>query len=462
MNHSFIHRIQEHITERSILSQNEKILVAVSGGIDSVVLFHALFSLKEKLQYSLAIAHYNFCLRGKESDEDEVFVKTIAEKYNIPFFAERENLLINSSASIQERARELRYNFFQQIANKFSYTKIATGHNENDNVETVLFNFFRGSGVRGLSGIPIQRENIIRPLLICSRKEIEDYANENQLSFRTDSSNEKNIYSRNVIRNVIIPEVEETINANVRQTLERTSLLFSDLENYLQYELKKLSKLIIVSNNDNESIISLPILLSQPKFLQEYFFYNFLSELLQKEISHSLIDNVTKFCKNETGSTLSIGENISLLKNRDHLIFSKSITESNEFCYSIELNKHYDFRVFMFRTEVMNEKNVSLSQTSAIEFIDADLLNEELCLRNWSVGDYFYPLGMNGKKKVSDFFIDEKVSRFEKYSIPILETNGKIIWICGKRIDNRFKITEKTKRIAKLEFKNLLNETYSN
>jgi tRNA(Ile)-lysidine synthase len=451
----FIESLNSFLLGNKLIREGEKIVVAISGGIDSMVLFKSLFQLRDQRKINLVIAHFNHQLRGKESDEDEDFVRKYAKEHGVDCYIERANTALTAETqkiSIQEAARNLRYAFFTKIRTSIGFSKIATGHNADDNCETILLNVFRGAGVHGLRGIPIYRSDtgIIRPLLFATRHDIELYALENHIPYRVDSSNLKADYTRNFLRLNILPVIKENINPNISATLQRTSQLFNELDQYLTGEAKQLFEDVVVTNSPDELSINLEIFHSHPIFLQEYILFTLAKEFTKQEIGFSNVRALHKTTLSESGSYCSLRMDIVFYKDRNQAFFKK-VKHVPPFRYDVEINKEYHFENFYFNSKIETETKINNNPNE--ELIDADLVTGKLLLRNWTDGDWFFPFGMDCKKKLSDLFIDEKIPIFKKATIPILESNGSIIWVCGIRLDDRFKITPQTKNVIKLSYK---------
>ncbi|MBA4311102.1 MAG: tRNA lysidine(34) synthetase TilS [Chlorobiaceae bacterium] len=446
---------QQFILENRLIQRGEKIIVSVSGGIDSMTLLNLMLDLKNRMKLTIAIAHFNHQLRGNESNEDETFIRDYAKKRKIRCFIEStdtNHISETEKLSIQETARNLRYNFLLNIRKSLGYQKIATAHNADDNAETILFNIFRGTGVHGMTGIPVFRkdQNIIRPLLFASRDEITSYAAENNISFREDSSNSKKEYTRNFIRHEILPAIRQNINPNIRGSLLRSSHIFTGLEIFISTANKSLKKKIIRSKSKNELIISRNKFIALPQFSKEQLLYDIAREFCNSEIDYSTITTMLKISEAATGTFSSIGNDVLILRDRNYLII-KRWKRPSAFVYPIKLETEQKFSGFKFKSLKVTKGTYSNNRN--IELIDGDLLGKDIHIRSWHDGDWFIPFGMNKKKKLSDFFIDEKIPLLKKLTIPILESDGMIVWVCGMRSDNRFRVTKTTKNIIKLEYK---------
>ncbi len=452
--HPLFHSFQKFIHKHLLIERGEKIIACISGGIDSIVLLDLLSKLKTRWRLELAVAHFNHQLRGKESDEDEAFVRSISKERDIAYYTESsdtEQIAEIEKLSIQETARNLRYAFFNKLCRSTGYQKIATAHNADDNAETILLNIFRGSGVHGLTGIPVYRkdQSIIRPLLFATRSAIQEYADDRKLKHREDSSNFKIDYTRNFIRLEIIPLILKNINPNLTATLGRMSERFNQLEDYVNSLLEITRSEVIEESLKNKIIVNLERFSKLPLFIQDQLLLQLGKEFTNSEIDTGTVSTMFNISRAETGSSGSLTKDIIVYRNRDQLVF-KRIFQTSPFSYTIELNREYQFEAFYFSiTEV---SKAELSNDPNIEFIDADKIGKHLNIRSWQEGDWFIPLGMEDKKKLSDFYVDQKIPLFEKQTIPLLISDNKVVWICGKRLDERFKINTNTKKIIKLEY----------
>lgn len=430
-------QFKQHIAQKFTEIFNGKTLLAVSGGVDSMVLLHLYFALK----LDFAVAHCNFQLRGTESDLDEKLVADFCIKNNIPFFVERFDTMQIVEArkvSIQIAARELRYNWFKQICIDQNYQFIATAHHLDDQAETFLINFTRGTGIDGLVGIPEKNENIIRPLLSFSREDILKYAIENEIAWREDQSNASTKYLRNKMRHLVLPVLKEE-NAeflksfqNTLNHLKQAQLLANDAVAFFEKDCVKMI--------DDQLEIDLE---------KTENFNNKKHYLLQilKRYGFSSIDEIEKICISDAGKVLK-NDQYTILKDRKKLIVfeEKSVLKHVFYIKSKDdvLNLPFLMNISEVETEEFNTDKRTI-------FVNSYLLKWPLVLRRKKTGDYFQPFGMNGIKKVSKFFKDEKLSKIQKDNTWILENgDGKIIWIVGLRADDRFKITSNNQKNYKI------------
>jgi len=439
-------KIEQFIAEQNLITNDEKILLTVSGGIDSIVMTH-LFS---KTNYKFGIAHCNFSLRGKESDLDESFVEELANILGRPFHVRRfdtQNFADENKYSIQEAARILRYRWFDELSREFNYAKIATAHHLDDSIETFFINIIRGTGHAGLKGISVIKEKIIRPLLFATRAEIEEYALLNKIVYREDSSNAGDVYLRNRIRHHLIPVIKnesEGFEENMKNLMEDFSVIGKIIDDHLSSWKKKHVK----TNEYGEMMIPLEAI------FRENNPSSFLSFLLHSEKIKGV--DCRKILSSETPGKIFHGGKMTILYDREFLILQNSNEPPPETIKIQELPAQINTGNLKI---TLNENVVSgidsFTDTKRIQRIDAGKISLPLTLRTWEKGDYFFPLGMNGKKKISDFYTDEKIDRFMKDKIYLLLSGRDIVCILGHRIDDRYKITSTTRKILTIEFSNL-------
>ena len=427
----------------NVITNNTTILVALSGGADSMVLLHLLL----KSGYNCIAAHCNFSLRGIESDEDEQFVRKTCEQWNIECFTKKFDTYIyakENKISIEMAARDLRYEWFYELADKLNIDFIATGHHGDDSVETFLLNLVRGTGLRGLTGISPQKDKLIRPLLFATSDEIKAYCAENKITYRTDSTNDDTKFVRNKIRHKLIPLFKE-INPSFFRTMHNNMEYLKEVSYLYENEIEKVKKKIVSEDGDM-------LLISKQK-LQDYSLKNsFLFELLrEKGFSGTMIDNIIDSMEKISGKQFTT-ETCRLIVDRDNLILT-TLKKSDSKTYYIESDNSLIDTPIQLKLKIFERTtDFIISKDPKIACFDADLLKFPLTIRHPQAGDRFKPLGMNSFKKLSDFFIDKKFSTLEKEQSWLLLNNSEIVWIIGKRIDNRYKIRKNTNRILEIFF----------
>ncbi|HUH26122.1 MAG TPA: tRNA lysidine(34) synthetase TilS, partial [Flavobacterium sp.] len=414
-----------------------KTIVTVSGGVDSMVLLH----LFQNLELDFAVAHCNFHLRAKESDLDEELVKKYCHEHQIPVFVKHFDTEVYSTlhhVSIQIAARELRYAWFKKLCTEYQYDFIVTAHHLDDQVETFLINFTRGTGINGFLGIPETNQNIVRPLLPFSRDEIQEYAILNQVPWREDASNATTKYLRNKMRHLVIPVLKEE-NEQFLKSFQNTLNHLTQTQTMALTALDFFKKQC-VQQNENLTEIDLEKALDFPNY--ETFLSTFLIDF-----GFTSSVEIQKIIQSETGKVLK-NDKFSLLKNRQKLLIQENQEENLSKFYINSVNDFGSLPISIELAEVFALKEES---NKDIIFVDAQLLKWPLTVRKIEEGDLFQPFGLNGFKKVSKFFKDEKLSIFEKKSKWLLVNNdNKIIWVVGMRADDRFRVTSNTIKIYKL------------
>lgn len=434
-------RIEANITINFPFLKEAKLLIAVSGGLDSMVAVNLL----QKLEYHFGIAHCNFKLRGDESDLDTKFVEDWAKKNNFPCFVaefETDNYAKLHKISIEMAARELRYQWFYKLLAEKNYDYIITAHHADDNLETVLYNLTRGTGFRGLLGIQPQNNKIVRPFLLLSREEILNYAQKNAIEWREDQSNATLEYTRNKIRHQIIPVMQQ-LNPNLIESYLKTQGHLKDLEQILNDRLEEVKQMAI-SQLPNQVVgiaIAKILKLSNPKA--------YLFELL-KDYGFTAWDDVENLLQAQSGKQIFSATH-RLIKDRAWLLISPLLAVNTSEFTIVNLEEGLQNKELILTFESV-QKVDSKNTCSAIVYIDTDKIKTPLIVRKWQNGDYFCPLGMQGKKKLSDFFTNLKMSLIEKEHIWLLCQNDEIIWVIDRRLDNRFKVTEKTQKITKITY----------
>ncbi len=431
-------KLREHLDDNLPFLKEKKLLLAVSGGLDSMVLVQLL----QQLDYDISIAHCNFNLRGEESDGDEDLITTYAKDNNLKIFVTRFDTALFASdnkLSIQVAARQLRYMWFDELLLENSLDHLLTAHHLDDSLETFLINFTRGTGLEGLTGIPQQNGKIVRPLLPFTRNEILAYAEENDIQWREDSSNASDKYLRNKLRHDIVP-VLKALNPSFANSFLQT------LENLRQAQslVEDASILVymqVVSEKDDQKHFNIAQLKKLPNY--KAYLYQWFSPF-----GFTAWDDIYALLDAQSGKYVLSG-NFRLLKDREVLILEPV---PNDYKSVFEITEEHKIIVEPIKLSFAITQTINNNATKKIIFVDNQLIKFPLILRKWQEGDYFCPIGMNGlKKKVSKYFKDEKFSLGEKENTWLLCSGNDIIWITGHRADERFKVTETTNTILKIE-----------
>lgn len=442
------------IKHRQLINEGDKLLVAFSGGPDSVFLLYFLNKYKKKYKIEITTVHFNHNLRGKESDSDELFCEEFCEKLNIPFYSAQldvKGYAKQNKISIEEAARKLRYKNLKEICLDFDCDKITTAHNLNDNTETVLLNFLSGGGYTSLSGIPVKRENIIRPILSVKKEEIVEYLNSNKIPFRIDSSNLKNDFKRNFLRNRIIPQLKGKINPSLDEAVFRSSKHLEDSISFIDQQITNaIPKFVEVKKG------ILRINLSLFESNSKWFCGEILKKVLRDSFNHDF-DN-DDFNKISSLMNLQKGKSVqltsTLIATRESKLISIEHEEEKKLEeFEIRVGQKIKFGNKFLSIKPVSKNQISYSNKGNIEFISADKLNDMFIFRKWKEGDKFIPLGMKNEKKISDFLTDCKIETIERKNRFILTNENNIVWVAGLRIDDRYKITSKTKKIYKIWMK---------
>jgi tRNA(Ile)-lysidine synthase len=448
-------RFERNLDTTGLVPSGSIVLLAVSGGIDSMVMLHLFSEIADRRSLKLAVVHVNHQLRGTESDGDEAFVRGISESLKVRFFCRRVDTLghmVRTRLSKQEAARNLRYEFFEEVRQQLNADCVTTAHHADDNAETVLMNALRGSGIRGLSGIPERREpgHIVRPLLFARRTEIERYANGRSIEFRNDSSNASSAYKRNYLRHAVIPELEKAGEPDVVDSINKLSSLMRKLDRLMSQQVLASIGTSDFSADEGEGFVAISMLQAKPSYLQEAIVLELLRRL-GTEVDSDKVHRVLGLCELETGSLVQLSKTLNVYRDRNRLAFVRP-GELAPLYQDVSLGGSYSLDEFRFSLSAPVPRPAALGGDRQVEFVDAGKLGEHLLLRSWQDGDWFIPLGMNTRKKLSDFFVDEKIPLVQKRSIPILESDGTVVWICGRRLDDRFKVTPETMSVVRLEF----------
>lgn len=438
-----LNKVRKFIEANQLFGPEDKLLVGFSGGADSIVLLDVLL----RMGYDCIAAHCNFQLRGEESDRDEQFVTSFCRERYIQLEKVRFDTTayaLENKISIEMAARDLRYSWFEKIAEKKQADWIAVGHHADDSAETLLLNLIRGTGIKGLSGIDAKRGKIVRPILDTTREEIENYARHFGLSYVTDSTNETSQYVRNKIRNEIIPLMAE-LNPSMRKTLHENSKRFAGMWRIYEEKVKEIEAEIL---NKTEQPHSIDIQKLQAQADPKTLLYELLS---QYGFTSDTSSKVTSLLNDSGVGKVFHSNTHNLIIDREQLLIEETgKTDENVFTIEAGVNETGDPINLRFRT-FEKEIDFSPSRKSHIVHFDADKVKFPLKLRKWQEGDFFVPFGMKGRKKLSDFFVDQKLSLIDKKNIWLLTSEENIIWIVGHRTDDRYKIDSKTHSILEIK-----------
>ncbi len=455
-------KVMEGIRKYGLIEYGDNVLIGVSGGPDSMALFYVLMEICKEFPFSIYIAHVNHGVRGVEADEDEAFVKEEATKHNIPYYSrtiDMDGYARKHKISSEDAGRMLRYGFFREIISTLGSGKIAVAHNKNDQAETLLMRFMRGTGIDGLKGMEYINGDIIRPLLDVSRIEIEDYIKKNNIETRLDKTNLEPIYSRNKIRLELIPYIEENFNPNIVDTLWRTSnTAYIDSSFLQEYSHNKYKEVVKLESSDK-------VVLNRLKFLDVHEAIRFrivrhcfenlpggLRGITQTHIS----DVVELFNKGDTGKSIDLANNIvARISYEDLILKVRKDKEKVNYSYSLPIGGHTYFKDLnsTIETRILPIEKVQFNlKERFIKYFDYDKIVSALYIRNRLPGDMFNPFGMNGTKKLKDFFIDEKIPISLRNNVPMLVDNDNIIWIIGIRTSDRYKVTTNTKKVLMVRY----------
>lgn len=439
-------KIKNTIKEYGLISRGDKILIGLSGGADSVCLTHILYSLKDELGIEIMTAHLNHMIRGSEADNDASFaaeyskslgIKCITAAVNIPAMAKQKGI------SEETAGRCARYEFFYKTLEEYEFNKIATAHNLNDSAETIAMNFMRGSALSGLCGIPCKRGNIIRPLLDVSRTEIEVYCEKNGLKYVTDSTNSEDNYTRNKIRHTFIPMIESEFNPDFISTVTRNAGIIKAEEDYISAVANE-KYCDIVHNNS----VDVNLLLECHTAIARRIVRRMIGECIgTNDISSEFVDKILILAgKNNSGAYINLPAGAEARIEYGRLIIAIP-EETPAYEYALELDKEVYIKeagMTLYAERVTKRENDGAQYFSGID-------TNNLIVRSRRNGDYFYPSGMSGKKKLKNYFIDEKITRHKRDKTPVLVSGGDIVYIVGHRRDRRFNFTGSGVRIKIIE-----------
>ncbi len=435
---------QKYITENGLVKSDDRILLTVSGGVDSMV----MLSLFIQSGYTVGVAHCNFQLRGEESDEDEVLVEQEAARYGAAFYNKRFETtaeMERTGESMEMAARRLRYAWFNELSHEHGYTVVATAHHADDSIETFFINLLRGTGLRGLTGISTQIERIIRPLMFASRKEILEYAVANHIPFREDSSNRSTKYLRNKIRLGLIPRIRE-INPKFTDLMRRNISRLTDAQLFITHGIERI-RAEAVTSHDGIDTIHLDRL--DPAFPREFVIYELLNSAYG--FKGDVIDSLCRAISQEaTGRRFYSRDRVAFVDRGTVVVTPIAPEDSCTTTVERGALRAYAGNSVLYFEYVDIDRIDNFGVPENMAQLDADKLQYPLTLRRWQEGDSFVPFGMTGRKKVSDYLIDAKVSMAEKQRQFVLVSGEDIVWLAGRRIDDRYRLTPETENVVRI------------
>ncbi len=455
-NLGFIERFDKFILEKKFFKKNDRILIGFSGGADSTALLQALWMVKSKYRLFLIAAHINYNLRDEDSKKDEEFVKNFCFERNISLVIK--DVKLNSKSGIENSARKIRFKYFKKLEKLYNVNKIVLGHNRKDQVETMLFRLFRGAGYTGIQGIAPQIGKVVHPLLPFSREQIEHFLNERNIIWREDLSNQENKFSRNKIRNELIPWIQKNINSDVIDKLYNATTIFSQTDDILEMLAKRRLRGALKKKNENSFTLDIPTLKKIKSVLRFYIYRELFSRLNNdaKDFYHTNFEEIEDILNSNGSKKLNLPNKIYVFKEYDEMIFTNknladnsNVNNSKIIDYLRNRLTFEDYRISMKKLKILPPKHKLREKQTA--YFDLDKITFPLQIRHRKAGDFFTPLGMQHNKKLKQFFIDEKVPKFERNNVLIFCDEDKIIWICGHRIDNRVATSENTKNILMLK-----------
>ncbi|MHB9011849.1 MAG: tRNA lysidine(34) synthetase TilS [Ignavibacteriaceae bacterium] len=445
-------KVIKFIDEKGLIQEGDKILVALSGGPDSVFLLNFLSKYKKRFKIEIGAVHINHLLRGKEAVEDENFCRRLANDFGISVYTSVKNVKSfakKNKISIEEAGRKIRYSEFERISKKYGYNKIATAHNCSDNAETVLLNLIKGAGLRGISGIPFRRGNIIRLVISLTKEEILSYLEQNKINYRIDPSNLDSNYERNFLRNQIIPAIKEKLNPALEETILHSSEIFKDIHSYIQSGITN-SFDSVVKYQNGELKLSIESLRANAKEIRAEFIKLGLEKYFFIQPSFIDLKKILLLIEKHAGEKEELSQNLSAIRERNVILIHRNEKPKIEIAIKLNLGKSIKVNGKDFSIKKIINTSPVYTSNKMREYISGDKIKSSFTIRKWKPGDKFYPLGMKGTKNISDFLAEQKIPPSKKKGQLVLTNGNKIVWVVGLRIDDRFKITNNTKKVYEL------------
>jgi len=454
-----LQKTRRYVRQNEMLLGGERVLLAVSGGIDSMVMLDLIARLAPPMKVHCAVAHFDHGLRGEESKRDAELVVEEAKKRGLRTYVARGDVArvaAQSKLSVEDAARRVRYQFLARVARKNDYSVVMTAHTANDNAETVIMNLLRGTGVSGLAGIPPTRSLVdqvllVRPLLGMERSELERYASEVELSWREDASNESMEHTRNRVRHDLIP-VLAGFNPSIVTTLNSTAAIMRGLEQYLSHAVDLAISKVQLGMTEERLELSITRLRHYLPAIQTEVIQRLVSKSFDlPPIPYAAVERIVGLLWKDPGARTDVGGGITAVRDRESLLILNEPPLPVPYERAFAVGESVQTDRFLLNTEPLERRRVRFTRNSNIEYVDADKIPTTLTLRSWRDGDRFQPLGMVGEKKVSDFLTDIKVSVDKKKEVLVVADGDTVIWVCGLRLDDRFKVTSATERAVRFE-----------
>lgn len=450
-----INKVYKFISENQILEHGDSVVLGVSGGADSMCMLHVLYALKDRLDLTLSVIHVNHNIRGKQAQRDQEYVRDVCDKLNIPCVIKSVDVLQvakEQRLTEEEAGRKVRYNLFEQERKKISADKIAVAHNLNDNSETIMFHLLRGTGIKGLTGIPVKRDRVVRPLLCCTRKEIEEYLNACHIGYCDDYTNNETNYSRNKLRLEVFPYLKENINSKAEYNIVNAANNLSDIYDFvLQQSEDAYSKYVKKDSLSTEAFHLHPAILNE-----------IIKKMIEKEagqlkdITKTHIESVRNLMDNSVSKKVCLPYNLVAVRDykgisiRKEKFFEDKKNQEEILMKEGEIFQS-DFVDMSFVTGEFNIENIP--EMVYTKWIDCDKIHT-LSLRNRMPGDYLMIDDKGNRKKLKEYFINEKIPREERDNVLLLADGSHIVWIIGHRISSYYKVTDTTSKILKVEYRN--------
>lgn len=440
------------IEENKLIDRGDKILVAISGGPDSVFLMHFLKKFDKMLKIELGAVHINHMMRGKSSDADEEFCRELSLNLKLKLFSLRKNVKAfsrKSKISIEEAGRIIRYAEFDKVMKKFGANKLATAHNCSDNAETVLLNLIKGTGLKGISGIPVKRGYIIRPILGLNKAEILEYLKRHRIEFKIDESNLSENFERNYLRLKIIPSIKERLNPELEKSLLNSSENFRSVLSFIEKKKDvEVGKTFEFINDELRFKIKRFGLID--KELRSYYLKNTVEDKFNVQLTFRDIKNIIHLINKEPGKKINLSNNLTAFNERVSIRISRNKEKDTFEAITLHEGDEVNTNDRILSVKLFNKIPEKFLGNGIKEYISADKLKGNFILRRWKAGDRFVPFGFKGTKKISDFLNEQKIPTSKKEEQLVLTYRNKIVWVVGLRIDDRFRITNNTKKVFEL------------